>query len=131
MTQGYREEKGGTFESNGVKYDLNYILAHVEKEPIQQIAVKELVWVIKYSGVLDEEKIERADLKAPLLVTKYRGLELAVDGIHRLVKAVREGKKHLPYRRVSTDIMKGAIVRPGWTYWEFTDTGNRLRRKSS
>lgn len=117
MTHGYREEKGGTFESNGVKHDLNYIFAHTEHEPVEYIEVRKLVWVLDENSPYDPHRVKAADLTAPLLVVHWQGKELVVDGIHRLIKAVQEKVKTLPYRRVSDRVMRESVVKPHWTYW--------------
>lgn len=114
---GYREEKGGTFEANGTKYDLNYIFAHVEKETIQEIAVDKLKWVLDHGPALNKDRVAQADLSVPVLVTKLDGQELVVDGAHRLTKAVEAGQKTIPYRRVSSAVLHASEVKPVWHYW--------------
>lgn len=106
----YQEEDGGTFEANGVLYDLNYIFREVAKEPVHEIEVSKLDWVLEYCHS-DPERVKKADLDAPILVTKFEGKELVVDGEHRLQKAFKEKKKTMKYRRVSPEIMKKAIVK--------------------
>lgn len=119
---GYREEPGGEFESDGKLYDLNRIFEAVEHEPVQQIAVKELIWVLQYDSP-DRRRVERADLSAPILVTRYQGKELVVDGLHRLAKAVQMNQATLPYRRVSPEAMRHALIPmrteslPAWMKW--------------
>lgn len=107
----YQEEEGGTFESNSEVYDLNAILKSVAEEPIEMISVSKLKWVLEYCTP-DEKRVEAADLSAPLLVTKDGGKELTVDGLHRLTRAVRENVTELPYRRVSSKVMKDAVIKP-------------------
>lgn len=120
------QEPGGTFESNGEFYDINYLFKATQHEPVQYIDISELVWVLKYSDISDEERIQKADVSIPILVTKYRGKELVVDGLHRLVKATRSRMKTLPYKRVSKEIFEASRIKssvatehaaPIYTHW--------------
>lgn len=111
----YREERGSTFESNGIRYDLNKIFELVEDEPVQQIDVSKLTWVLQYTDA-DPARVKQADLEAPILVTRYQGKELVVDGLHRLTKAVQEHRKILPYRRVSESVMHKARLEKNMEY---------------
>lgn len=124
MTQPYQEEEGGYFESDGVSYDLNYIWRALKDAPVEKIHVSKLKWLLDHVEGLDEERVQRADLDAPLLVTLYKGHELVVDGIHRLAQAVREGVTTLPYQRVSSKLMAQAVIKPAdesikpiWLKW--------------
>jgi hypothetical protein len=105
----YQEDGNGTFESDGVHYDLNKILRMSSHQPVREIAVSEIDWVLPHCHPIPE-RVERADLRAPILVTTYRGRQLVVDGEHRLARAVRDGVKHLPYRRVSGEVMIACFV---------------------
>lgn len=105
----YQEESGSTFTSDGVNYDLNKIFKAVAKEPIGSIAVSKIKWVLDYATP-DVSRVDKADLDAPILVTLYQRKELVVDGLHRLAKAVKEKKTHLPFRRVSERIMQETVI---------------------
>ncbi len=108
----YREEES-IFSSNGKKYDLNIIFAAVAKDPILSIPISRLVWVLDYVEVVDDPRIEAADISVPILVTFSRGKELVIDGLHRLLKAKDLNIKTLPYRRVSKVLFDYAqITRP-------------------
>jgi len=113
-THPYQEEEGGTFESNGVRYDLNQIFRAVAALPILTIKVNRLKWVIDPHAQIDQARVDRADLDAPLLVTTMsNGRQLVVDGLHRLVKAVQKGVPALPYHRVSPQVLEDARIDPG------------------
>lgn len=112
-THPYQEEEGGTFESNGVRYDLNQIFRAVAALPILTIKVNRLKWVIDPHSPIDQARVDRADLAAPLLVTTLNGRHLVVDGFHRVVKAVQKGVPALPYRRVSPQVLEDARIEPG------------------
>lgn len=112
-THPYQEEEGGTFESNGVRYDLNQIFRAVAALPILTIKVNRLKWVIDPHSPIDQARVDRADLAAPLLVTTFNGRHLVVDGFHRVVKAVQRDVPTLPYRRVSPQVLEDARIDPG------------------
>lgn len=111
MNNIYQEEEGETFESDGVFYDLNKILLAVAQEPIKQIGVDKIKWVLRYTTP-DQERVKKVDITTPILVTRYGSLGLVVDGLHRLQKAVNEKVRELPFRRVSPEVMKAAVIRP-------------------
>ena len=99
--------ESGSFTHDGVKYDLAKALKSVEGSPTETIPVKELSWVLKYDTP-DSNRVEKADLKAPILVAKdSKGRMATVDGLHRLTKAVKSGVESLPAREVSvSDLLK-------------------------
>lgn len=120
----YQEEEGGYFESDGKQYDLNHMWRALKNAPVEKIHVSKLTWVLEWVDGLDEARVERADLDAPLLVTLYKGHELTVDGIHRLAKAVKHGVKTLNFQRVSKKLMDEAEIKPAaevhkevWLRW--------------
>ena len=114
MSTPYQEEEGGTFESNGVHYDLNKIFRAVHGLPVYEIKVNRLKWLADRDTLqkVDPQRVDRADLTAPLLVTFTNGRALVVDGFHRLVKALQTNKPTLPYRRVSKEVLDSAAINP-------------------
>lgn len=108
----YQEENGSTFSSNGKVYDLNAIFKAVQHQPVLRINVAQLVWVLKHVQLDKDDgaRIAQVDLSVPILVTLDEGKELVVDGLHRLVKAQRDGVPVLPYRRVyKSDMIQARI----------------------
>ena len=91
----YQEGENDTFVSGGVTYPINKYLKIGATKPTVQIPVSELKWVLQYDKA-DPARVEKADITAPLLVTKWQGKLVAVDGLHRLTKAVQQGVKTLP-----------------------------------
>lgn len=112
-TPPYQEEEGGTFESNGVQYDLNFLFRETAHLPILTIKVNRLKWVVDPKQPVDQARVDRADLDAPCLVCFTEGRELTVDGFHRLVKALQNHKPTLRYRRVSQQLLDRARIPPG------------------
>ena len=122
----YQEEKS-TFQSNGKFYNLNFIWRNVYRDPILEIEIPRLSWVINPKDSVDEKRVKEADIATPILVTKEDGRELVVDGLHRLIKAIRLQRKTLPYWRVSPELMRKAEIQirkkslktsnPGYKDW--------------
>jgi hypothetical protein len=113
----YQEEPGGTFEADGVLYDLNGILRDTARLPVNHIALSKVAWALN-SRPLDPQRVEDADYSVPVLITlyagrnpKYKGKPLVVDGEHRCVKAIRDKRVTIGYRLVSEAIMKRHIVK--------------------
>lgn len=113
----YQEEAGGTFEADGVRYDLNGILRDSARLPVNHIALAKLKWCLG-STTLKEERVEAADFMVPILITPYmgkvlmnRGKPLVVDGEHRTTKAIRHKRAFIAYRLVPAEVMKRHIVK--------------------
>ena len=53
----------------------------------------------------------KSDLSFPILVTKYDKKFLVVDGVHRLYKAVLEGKEFIHGRFVKKEVMEKAKIK--------------------
>lgn len=97
-TSSYRE--GGSFTHEGTEYDLDHALSLADKQPVTSTRVKDLAWVLRH-GKADPERVRRADLSAPLLVSHTSdGRPTVVDGFHRLTKANNEGVTSMPTRFV-------------------------------
>lgn len=105
----YQEPKS-TIKSNANYYDLNIIFKAVEHQPVEHIALSELLWILKHIDPLDPERVQRSDVSVPILVTQYRNKELAIDGLHRLVKASQLHMRTIPYKRVSKEVFESALV---------------------
>lgn len=95
----YQEEDSSEFTHNGTIYNLNKVLRQSASSPVVQVPVKDLDWVLDYD-IPNPDRVRSADLKAPILVTRSAGRLVAIDGLHRLKKAVDEGVTHLPGRFV-------------------------------
>lgn len=126
MSTPYQEEEGGTFESNGIHYDLNKIFRAVAHLPVLTVKVNRLKWMVTPDVLkhIDQARVDRADLSAPLLITMYQGQFLAVDGLHRVVKAIQTNTPTLTYRRVPKEVLDAAALNqpgqplpPEWRKW--------------
>jgi superfamily II DNA or RNA helicase len=97
-TSSYRE--GGSFTHEGIEYDLDHALSLADKQPVTSTRVKDLAWVLRH-GKADPERVQRADLSAPLLVSHTSdGRPTVIDGFHRLTKAKNRGVASMPTRFV-------------------------------
>lgn len=108
---GYREG-GGSFTHQGTEYDLDHALSLADKQPVTSTRVKDLAWVLRH-GKADPERVRRADLSAPLLVSyTSAGRPTVVDGFHRLTKANNEGVASVPTRFVDRkELRKASAMR--------------------
>lgn len=117
----FYQEQNSTFKSNSNVYNLNYIFKAVEDEPVEQIAIIDLIWILKHVDYLDPDRVQKADVSIPILVTKYRNKELVVDGLHRLAKAVNSRMKDLPYKRVSKEVFEASKIKSSIAFEEFSN----------
>jgi hypothetical protein len=105
----FYREFGGTFTHDGEEYDLSALFMMIDHAPTFNIAVDRLEWMLAWPGSwdeTDEERVDNADLSAPILVTEYQGELAIIDGFHRLVKAVRDGVQTLPAHYVSHNMLE-------------------------
>lgn len=105
----YQEQKGSSFTHDGVKYDLNKLLKRVDNKEVTDYDVSELKWVLKDTKV-KAERVTKADLSKPILVTKWHKKLVAVDGAHRLTKAVQQKVKQLPGKYVTKEDLKAVEI---------------------
>jgi hypothetical protein len=104
----YRE--GGSITHDGVEYDFDRVMSIAEKLPTKTCSVDKLSWILKYDTP-NKERLERADITVPLIVTKSSNGKLAaIDGLHRLAKAVRDNVKTLPVKYVSPKMLPSAKI---------------------
>lgn len=103
----YQERNGGSFTHDGHDYDLNRVLKAVEDDPVKHYNVSDLEWVLKYTKT-DANRVKKADATTPILVTRRDGELVAIDGAHRLTKAVEDGIEKLPGKYVSADVLDKA-----------------------
>ncbi len=108
-TESYQEGPSSTVTHQKKEYQIDKILTLVKSEPIIQIEVNKLNWILKY-GTPDPARMEKADYKYPLLVTEENGKYFVIDGFHRLAKANREGVKKLPCKIVSLSNLQEAEI---------------------
>ena len=105
----YREEQS-TFTHEGKKYSINKVLEQVEDKPIVKVPVKELSWILEYTNP-DPIRVMNADVTTPILVHGLKGKLVAVDGTHRLKKALELELDWLPARRVTDDELEKSEIR--------------------
>ena len=102
----YRE--GGSITHDGVEYDFDSVMSIAEKMPTKTCSVDKLSWVLEYDTP-NKERLERADITVPLIVTKsVNGKLAAIDGLHRLAKAVRDNVKTLPVKYIKPSELESA-----------------------
>lgn len=109
------QEQDSTFESDGKLYDLNTLFVETENAPVAYFKVEDLLWVLEGQDINyaddseDARRVREADLTVPILVTPYKNSSwLVVDGLHRLVRALREKKEYMIGRVVPEESMNRA-----------------------
>lgn len=115
MAKAYQEEEGSTFTFGtdfipSAEYDLNALFKLVHVRKVVNVSVKRLKWILEYDTP-DPDRVEAADVTTPLLVVKHLGVYYAVDGLHRLTKAVSEELETMPCKIISLAEMKTAKVK--------------------
>jgi hypothetical protein len=107
----YQEEPGGTFTHEGHDYDLNTVLALTANFPIFNVQVSKLAWCldgVDFSSPDDRQRVEDADLTAPILISPALEGMVPVDGAHRLKKAIDMGLTYIPAKFVTPHLLNQA-----------------------
>lgn len=114
----YTEGPESTFTHEGKLYTVDDILRKVRSLPVKNYKVEDLKWVLEHTKV-DPDRVAKADLEHPVIISPSKdGRLVAVDGAHRLTKAVQEGKEELPGKYIE----KLAIL---LTLWENAETNEK------
>jgi len=104
IEQGYNEN-GSTFTRDGREYDLGALLAEANQRPTEMFKIDDLKWILDHVET-DPERLENANLSAPILVTRDKQNRLdVIDGIHRLTKSIAEGRDEILGRFVPADMV--------------------------
>ena len=91
-----------TFTHDGQLYSLPKLIRIIQKNRIRKFNIKSLLWIFKYDDPRYDEphRIKTADLKEPIIVTRWQNKLVVLDGLHRLAKAYIKGINYLPGRMV-------------------------------
>lgn len=110
--EGYREERGGSFTHKGTEYNLNRVFAFIEKNnlPKTTFRVEKLAWVLDHDKP-DPARVARADVTKPIIVVGHFDSErtftpVAVDGLHRVARAVKDGVETIEGYRITLEQLK-------------------------
>ncbi len=97
----YQEEPGRYITHDGADYWLNPILRLADNAAVEEINVADLRWIITDPT----EASAYADISKPILVTKWKGKLVVIDGYHRLLKSVKMGKNTIPAKMVDNRLL--------------------------
>lgn len=106
----YQESGTSLFESEGSVYDLNKIFQLSHSLPTARIEISEILWQHCSQGGLDKNRVDKADLNVPILVTPTLEGWLVLDGEHRTEKGIRENLKTLPVKILTREDFESTLV---------------------
>lgn len=109
-TEEYREHETDTFTHHGVDYNINKVFELSDDIEVTNVDVEKLSWILKYDTV-DPVRLKNADYSYPLLVVIENRKYYAVDGLHRLTKAVNDKIKTVPCKIITKEILLKAKVK--------------------
>lgn len=113
---GYSEGHESTFSHAGSKYSVDKAISQVAKQPIVDVLVKDLKWVFdeeESNTTTDPDRVQKADLQHPIILAKWNGKLVPVDGAHRLKKAINEGKTHIKAKMITPEQLEAAKLKNG------------------
>jgi hypothetical protein len=99
------QEEDSTFTHNDVEYDLNLLLRLSKDVLVFEYPVKKLKWILKHDTP-SEDRVKKAKLKYPILITKSQKRWVTLDGLHRLAKAVGEGDDKIKVKVILPSILE-------------------------
>lgn len=94
----YTEGDDSTFTHMGKQYLVDDLISLTNGIAISTLDVSKLDWIFEFATP-DEMRIEQASLHYPIIVTKDfvdgKDRYIVIDGLHRLAKAMKMGKKYI------------------------------------
>lgn len=91
-------------------YNLSKVRLLVRDKKAFLLKTKDLIWILKYDKP-DETRVKMAKHRYPLLVTKYKGKWVVIDGIHRLERYRRKNIGVVPVKEVTPEMLKYAFIK--------------------
>lgn len=101
---GYSEGPMSLVTHNGILYKLDYMFELSADLPVTLIPLDDLRWQVQNLQA-DEARVNKTDIKVPIIVTPQNGQYIILDGTHRVLKALKAGEKSVPARVVFADIL--------------------------
>ena len=105
------QEHASTFTHEDDEYDLNLMFELVKSRRSVDFPVKNLKWILKHTN-LKSSRVKKADKNVPILIGKMGKKWVVYDGVHRLTRAVEEGDKTIPVKKVPAYILKKCLITP-------------------
>ena len=106
----YRENPGSSFTHNNQEYDLNKLLKLTHGKEGYPFPIKELKWILSHTKVY-KNRVEKADTFYPILIGKMGSKWVVYDGVHRLTKAIEEGRKNIKSIKVSNYLLNKCKIK--------------------
>ena len=102
-----------SFTHDDREYNLTKLNRIIKHNDIKKFRVNKLTWIFKHDDPFTDEpkRIKTANIKVPIIVTKWRHKLVVLDGLHRLCKADIMGLNHLPGRLVTPEQLKKCLIR--------------------
>jgi hypothetical protein len=83
------QEPNSFFRYDGEIYYLNMVFQITKNIPAMLFPVNELSWIL-FGSDLSPERVEKADLSYPIIISELGDKFIVIDGAHRLAKAIAE-----------------------------------------
>lgn len=111
----YQEESTSTVEHDGKIYSVNKLLKLIQllkviKEyTVYKTPVDKLKWILP-PEIDDPKRVGQSDYNIPIVVTKWNGKLVVLDGLHRLEKTIEDGNQFIKVVLVGKNILDKCIV---------------------
>lgn len=105
------QEYESTFSNNHRTYDLNKIFKFVHNKKTRLLDISKLKWMFKHIDKLNKNRINKADINIPIIITKENDRYIVVDGMHRLQKSINNNKTVIPYKYLSKKELNQSLIK--------------------
>jgi hypothetical protein len=99
-----------TFTHAGKLYNLVKARHLIRHDKSFLLPIDSLLWILQYDSPESEERISKAKHRYPLIVSKWNGRWVVVDGLHRLVKYQRKGIRVIPVKELTADMLRKCLI---------------------
>jgi predicted esterase YcpF (UPF0227 family) len=89
----YSEYKS-TFIHNDIEYDLNKLFDMTSETKAEKTDIKLLDWVLQYTDI-ENNRVKKADINIPIIITNSNNKLVVLDGVHRLQKSIDNGNEYI------------------------------------
>jgi hypothetical protein len=99
-----------SFTHDGLAYNLTTVRKLLRDHKSVLLPIDSLLWIHNHDTPR-EDRVVKAKLRYPLIVAKWNGRWVVVDGIHRLEKYRRLGITVIPVKEVTGDILSISLIK--------------------
>ena len=112
LDENYKEGEDSNVSHDGNRYGIDDLIHFTKNIKPEVVEIDDLKWILNgYQETKeDEDRTKKVDLQFPILVTRWEGKIVILDGFHRLLKAIQQGNKTMKAKFVTSDMLKQSKI---------------------